>query len=53
MVAVAAERFWSLALKSDGTVWAWGANYEAGVGDNTTGTRSRPVQVKGTGGVGF
>ena len=53
VVAVAAERFWSLALKSDGTVWAWGANYEAGVGDNTTGTRSRPVQVKGTGGVGF
>ena len=53
VVAIAAERFWSLALKSDGTVWAWGANYEAGVGDNTTGTRSRPVQVVGPSGVGF
>ena len=37
----------SLALKSDGTVWAWGANSQGQVGDGTTAQRSTPVQVLG------
>ena len=37
----------SLALKSDGTVWAWGANNNGQLGDGTTTTRTTPVQVSG------
>jgi alpha-tubulin suppressor-like RCC1 family protein len=37
----------ALALKSDGTVWAWGANGDGQLGDGTTLTRHRPVQVPG------
>ena len=43
----------SLALKRDGTVWAWGANYEGHLGDGTTTSRHTPVQVKGPGGEGY
>lgn len=42
-----------LALKSDGTVWAWGYNGEGQNGDNTTTQNNAPVQVKGVGGTGF
>jgi alpha-tubulin suppressor-like RCC1 family protein len=34
-----------LALKSDGTVWAWGKNLSGELGDGTTQNRSLPVQV--------
>lgn len=37
----------SLALKSDGTVWAWGRNYNGELGDGTYHERSRPVPVGG------
>lgn len=42
-----------LALKSDGTLWAWGAGYygQLGVGGNTN--SSLAVQVKNTSGTGF
>ncbi|NTU98722.1 RCC1 repeat-containing protein [Candidatus Falkowbacteria bacterium] len=43
----------SLALKSDGTVWAWGYNGSGQLGDNTSSNRKTPVQVIGFGGVGF
>ena len=43
----------SLALKNDGTVWAWGSNSYGQLGDNTTTQRLTPVQVKGPGGVGY
>ncbi len=35
----------SLALKSDGTVWAWGVNWNGQLGDGTTTNKSTPVQV--------
>lgn len=37
----------ALAVKSDGTVWAWGSNYWGKLGDGTTENRSIPVQVQG------
>lgn len=39
----------TLALKTDGTLWAWGQNAYGQLGDGTTTARSTPVQV----GMGF
>ncbi|MCL1983769.1 MAG: hypothetical protein FWG58_00020, partial [Methanomassiliicoccaceae archaeon] len=50
---VAAGGAHSLALKSDGTVWAWGWNAQRQLGDGTGTERSTPVQVKGPGGTGY
>src|SRR5205807_1178810 len=48
MTAVAAGRFHSLALKSDGTVWAWGADQYGQLGyDSGTFANPTPVQVSG------
>lgn len=44
--------FHNLALKNDGTVWAWGDNSAGQLGDGTTTNRSSPVQV-GVGVSGF
>ncbi|MDD2913580.1 MAG: RCC1 repeat-containing protein, partial [Candidatus Pacebacteria bacterium] len=44
---------YSLALKSDGTVYSWGANYSGQLGDGTTTNKYTPVQVKGVGGVDY
>jgi alpha-tubulin suppressor-like RCC1 family protein len=43
----------SLALRNDGTVWAWGENVWGQLGDGTTTERHTPVQVVGAGGIGF
>ena len=43
----------SLALKNNGTVWAWGWNSHGELGDGTTTTSRTPVQVQGQNGVGF
>jgi alpha-tubulin suppressor-like RCC1 family protein len=43
--------FHSLALKNDGTVWAWGFNGTGQLGDGTTTQRNTPVQVSGLSGV--
>ncbi len=41
----------TVALKGDGTVWAWGGNGSGQLGDATLSNRNRPVQVAGLGGV--
>jgi len=41
----------SLAVKSDGTVWAWGANGNGQLGDGSTSERRTPTQVAGLSGV--
>jgi alpha-tubulin suppressor-like RCC1 family protein len=41
-----------MALASDGTVWAWGANGFGELGDNSTAYSSVPVQVLGSAGSG-
>jgi uncharacterized repeat protein (TIGR01451 family) len=52
IAAVAAGDCHSLALKSDGTVWAWGDNYYGALGDGSvTWSSPTPVQVSGMFGV--
>jgi hypothetical protein len=41
----------SVALKSDGTVWAWGDNSQGQVGDASTRVRKSPVQITSMTGV--
>jgi len=39
-----------VAIKTDGTLWTWGKNYQGQIGDNTSGThRSSPVQTIASG----
>ncbi|WP_295449705.1 Ig-like domain repeat protein, partial [uncultured Thiodictyon sp.] len=45
VAAVVAGDYDSLALKADGTLWAWGANDHGQLGDGTTTQRLFPVQV--------
>ena len=52
VTAIDAGNSHSLALKSDGTVWAWGSGGNGQTGDGTNTDRNIPVQVKGTGGSG-
>ena len=47
VIAVAAGEGHSVALKDDGTVWAWGSNDHGQLGDATAHNRHVPVQVKG------
>ena len=51
VVAIAAGELHSLALCSDGTVSAWGHNYEGELGNNSTGDSLVPVAVNTTAGV--
>ncbi len=45
---MAAGDNFSVALKSDGTVWTWGSNSNAQLGDGTSTQRTSPVEVKAT-----
>lgn len=47
ITAIAAGSYHSLALKNDGTAWAWGDNGQGELGDNTKTDRATPVQVQG------
>ena len=43
----------TLALKDDGTVWAWGSNYYGELGDGSTENRLTAVPVKSSDGTGY
>lgn len=49
---ISAGTFHTVALRQDGTVWAWGGNDRGELGVNNTNTMLQPVQVMGIGGVG-
>ena len=49
--AVSSTLSHTLALRSDGTVWAWGYNAQGALGDGTTANRFTPVHVSGVVGV--
>jgi alpha-tubulin suppressor-like RCC1 family protein len=53
VAAIAGGLYHSLALKGDGTVWAWGGNLSGQLGNNSTASASVPVPVLGPDGVGF
>jgi alpha-tubulin suppressor-like RCC1 family protein len=50
-VAIAAGSAFSLALKGDGTVWAWGSNEYGQLADGTSANQTTPVQVTELSGV--
>lgn len=52
VTAIAAGSSHALALKNDGTVWAWGTNGDGRLGNNSTAPSPHPVQVVGAGGAG-
>lgn len=52
-VQISAGSSFTLALTSEGTVYAWGQNYQGMLGNGTTTRSATPVQVKGVGGTGL
>lgn len=44
--SIYAGKSWSFAVKSDGTIWAWGSNWRGTIGDGTYERRYDPVLVK-------
>ena len=53
IVAIACGRNHTVALDSSGKTYAWGENESGQLGDNSTSTRTRPIQVKGTNNIGY
>jgi alpha-tubulin suppressor-like RCC1 family protein len=51
ITAIAGGGDHSLALKNDGTVWAWGGNYYGELGNGTNTDSNVPVQVSGLTGI--
>lgn len=46
-IAISSSSTFSLALRSDGTVWSWGENSEGQLGDGTNVSENIPVEVMG------
>ena len=53
VVTIASGNDHTVALKSDGTVWAWGNNTYCQLGDGTETNRAQPVQVSGVDNTGY
>jgi alpha-tubulin suppressor-like RCC1 family protein len=51
ITAISARGYRTLALRNDGTVWAWGYNVGGELGDGTHTNRNVPVQVSGLTGI--
>jgi alpha-tubulin suppressor-like RCC1 family protein len=51
VIQIAAGEGFSMALRSDGTVWAWGDNSYGELGNGTTTRSTVPVEVSGLSGV--
>lgn len=51
ITAIAAGSAHSLALDSEGSVWAWGRNSNGQLGDGTTARKTSPIQVPGVGSI--
>lgn len=51
VAAIAAGQTHTLALKNDGTVWAWGSNYYGELGLGTTGNKYVPTKIPSLSGV--
>ena len=44
-LTVSAGTYHCLSIKTDGTLWSWGANYVGQLGDGTIVSKSSPIQV--------
>ncbi|HJL51102.1 MAG TPA: fibronectin type III domain-containing protein, partial [Arenicellales bacterium] len=53
IIAISAGMYHSVALATDGTVYAWGRNDEGQLGNSSTTDSSTPVKVVGQGGTGY
>jgi alpha-tubulin suppressor-like RCC1 family protein len=51
MIGIAAGDDHSLALRKDGTVWAWGGNQNGQLGIDGNSNQLKPIQVKGLSGI--
>jgi len=45
VVTVSSGRYTTMAVRTNGTLWAWGANWDGQLGDGTTTDRHTPVKI--------
>ena len=51
IIAISARGYRTVALRNDGTVWAWGYNVGGELGDGTNTNKNTPVQVRNLSGI--
>jgi len=51
VIDIGAGYYFTVALRTDGTVWTWGDNYYGQIGDGTNTDRATPAQVSGLSGI--